>query len=327
MRILYIYRHPDMGFSIGKVFRPIENEMRRYADVDTVYMPVSNYKPKGLWHNIKAARTAVKKTHYDIVHITGTEHYLLPFLRSQNTVVTVHDLGFFTNQRVSVRSLWKYLSFIKTLQFAKRVTFISEKTQRECERFLHFKKGQAKTIFNPVGEEFTYVPKEFNALKPVILHVGTKQNKNLDNSIIALQGMNCHLRIVGKLDGKHEVLLRLYNVDYSCAHDLTDEEILNEYRNCDIVNFPSFYEGFGMPIIEGNGVGRVVVTSNISPMQDVANNSCVIVDPTSVESIRKGYEEAIKHHESYIQRGLDNVRRYELGKITRDYLELYKTMQ
>ena len=55
MRILYIYRHPDMGFSIGRVFWPIEEDMNNYAEVDNVYLPVPNYSMKGLWKNIRAA--------------------------------------------------------------------------------------------------------------------------------------------------------------------------------------------------------------------------------------------------------------------------------
>ena len=94
MRILYIYRHPDMGFSIGKVFKPIEEEMKKYAEVDSVYLPVPNYKLIGLWKNIRTALTAVHEKAYDIVHITGAEHYLIPFLPKDKLVVTLHDLGF-----------------------------------------------------------------------------------------------------------------------------------------------------------------------------------------------------------------------------------------
>ena len=61
MKILYIYRHPDMGFSIGKVFRPIENEMKKHAEVDSIYLPVSNYSFKGMWKNIRYAQRYCKK--------------------------------------------------------------------------------------------------------------------------------------------------------------------------------------------------------------------------------------------------------------------------
>ena len=116
MRILYIYRHPDMGFSIGKVFKPIEEEMKKYAEVDSVYLPCSNYQPKSLWKNIRAARKAVSQKRYDIIHITGAEHYLIPFLNRYITVVTVHDLGFYTNHKRSLRTICEYLTVVETLE-------------------------------------------------------------------------------------------------------------------------------------------------------------------------------------------------------------------
>lgn len=324
LKILYIYRHPDMGFSIGKVFKPIEEEMRKYAEVDSVYMPVPNYKPKGLWKNIKAARAAVRKKKYDIVHITGAEHYLIPFIRRENVVVTVHDLGFFANEWPSLRAIWKYCLWIKPLLLAKKVTFISEKSKGEAERFVKFCNGQAVVVHNPVGPEFTYLPKKINTQTPVILHIGTKSNKNLERTIIALRGKHCILRIVGRLS-KHQLqLLNKSTLKYEQVSDLTDEQILQEYRNCDYVNFPSLYEGFGMPIIEGQAVGRPVLTSNLSPMKEIAGEGAVIVDPNNAESIAKGYEMIGEIAENLVLKGLNNVRNFTLSFITKCYYELYK---
>lgn len=326
MKILYIYRHPAMGFSIGKVFAPIEKEMKKYTEVDVLYMPVPNYKPIGLWKNIWCTQQWVKRKHYDVIHITGTEHYLLPFLKNQKTVITVHDLGFFTNNWPSVRALWKYFLWIKTLNFATRVTFISKKSQEEANRFVHFTNGQTRVIPNPIGKEFTYKEKPFNKTCPTVLHIGTKPNKNLDNTILALKDFSHRLRIIGKLDVRQETLLRIYNIDYSVACNLTDKEIVQEYEQCDIVNFPSFYEGFGMPIIEGQAVGRVVVTSNLSPMKEVANGSAILVNPADVKSILSGYEEAIRNQKAYIEAGLKNVQRFNLKDITQEYYCLYKEL-
>ena len=89
MKILFIYRHPSMGFSIGKVFRPFEEEMKKYAEVDSIYMPTSQYSLNSIWQNIKTTRKAINSKKYDIVHITGTEHYLIPFLLGEKVVVTV----------------------------------------------------------------------------------------------------------------------------------------------------------------------------------------------------------------------------------------------
>ena len=93
MKILFIYRHPSMGFSIGKVFRPIEEEMKKYAEVDSIYMPTSQYSLNSIWQNIKTPRKAINSKKYDIVLITGKDHFLIRFLLGEKDLVTVQDLG------------------------------------------------------------------------------------------------------------------------------------------------------------------------------------------------------------------------------------------
>ncbi|MDO5131076.1 MAG: glycosyltransferase [Prevotellaceae bacterium] len=115
-------------------------------------------------------------------------------------------------------------------------------------------------------------------------------------------------------------------IRYSNVYNLSNDEIIQEYVNCDIVNFPSTYEGFGMPIIEGQAIGRVVVTSNISPMNDISNGSCVIVDPYNIESMKNGYIEAIRKNQYYVEKGMENVKRFSLSTITKEYLELYRSL-
>lgn len=324
MKILFINRNPRMGFSIGKVFKPIEEEMRKYGDVDSIELPCANYSPRSMWRNIKTAKEAVRRKQYDIVHITGAEHYLLPFLRKEKTVMTVHDLGFFTNHKFGLRAIKKYFLWIRTLPFASYVTFISEKSEKEALNLVKLKDGRHSIVLNPVGSEFIPYPKAVNTDCPVILHIGTKENKNLESTAIALKGFPCKLQIVGNLTEGQQLVLKLYGINYAQVSNLTDEEILQEYINCDYVNFPSLYEGFGMPIIEGQAIGRPVLTSNISPMKEVANGAAMIVDPTKPEAIRRGYEEIKQQVETLVERGFENVKRFALDKITRQYFDIYK---
>jgi len=325
MKVLYIYRSKALGFSIAKVFHPIEEEMRKYAEVDSVYLPEPGAKPWQLWRNIKAARLSVAAKDYDVVHITGGEYYLIPFLKGNHKlVVTVHDLGFFTNFRLTPRTLMLYWLWIRPLRKADLVTCISEKTMEEVMKYVHFAPGQICTVHNPVGKEFCYKPKEFNAVCPVVLHLGTKGNKNLETTIVALRDFPHQMRIIGKLTKEQQTLLDIYHVNYSATANLTDEEILHEYEQCDIVNFPSFYEGFGMPIIEGQAVGRVVVTSDLSPMKEIAGGAAVLVNPAEPSSILSGYREAIAHQPVFVKAGLENVKRFRIEKITEEYYSIYK---
>lgn len=324
MRVLYIYRNKQMGYSIGKVFKPIEEEMRKYADVDSIELPCCNYSLCSMWRNIKVARWKVKSKHYDIIHITGAEHYLLPFLRSEKTVVTVHDLGFFTNHKLGLRAMKKYFLWIKTLPLASYITFISEKSEQETLKLITLKNERYSVVLNPIGKEYMSYPRKFNTESPVILHIGTKENKNLESTAIALKNFPCTLRIVGKLSEGQKLALDIYHIQYECVSNLTDEEMLQEYINCDYVNFPSLYEGFGMPIIEGQAVGRPVLTSNLSPMKEVANDAAIIVDPTKPEEIRKGYENMKYEAERLVERGYENVERFSLDEITRQFFDIYR---
>ena len=311
-----------MGFSVGKVFRPIELEMGKYAKVDSLELPIANYSLKGLWTNISYLRKHLKKASYDVVLITGTENYLLPFITSSKKVVVVHDVKSFFNHVSGVRRKIKELMFIKVLGKADKIVSISEQTQKELSDY-HF---SSEVIYDPVSPAFIYKEKQMDKICPVILHIGTKVNKNLTNTILALKGLKCHLRIVGKLSEEYVKILLENNIDYSSCANISDEELLEEYSKCDIVNFPSLYEGFGMPIIEGQATGRVVVTSNLSPMKDVAGGSAVLVNPNDIESIRQGYLEAINHGESYINKGLDNVKRFSVPTITSQYFNLLKSL-
>ena len=267
-------------------------------------------------------RKQLKKESYDAVLITGTENYLLPFIPFAKKIVVVHDLESFIKKSSGLRKVLKKLMFIKVLRKADKIVSISEHTHQELLAY----DFHSDVIYDPVSPKFIHVKKVINKVCPVILHIGTKPNKNLKNTIIALRGTKCHLRIVGKLSENDLKMLQENNIDYSSCANISDEELLKEYNRCDIVNFPSLYEGFGMPIIEGQATGRVVVTSNLSPMKDVAGGCAVLVDPNDIQSLRQGYDEAINHGDYYIVKGLKNVKRFSVATITRQYFNLIKSL-
>lgn len=323
MKILYLYRNSAMGYSIGKVFAPIETTVAEYEEVDSLYMPAYGYSLKSLLQNISVVRKKVAQEHYDVIHITGQENYLIPFLDKSKLVVTVHDLDSIISSEHGIAGRIKHLCFINTISSARYLTCISEKSKKEVIDNCKVEADKITVIPNCVDSAFSYSPKAINKKCPTILHIGVNPNKNLKRTISALQGIDCHLRIVGPKQDVDFEMLNNSGIDYSLVSDLSNDEILQEYRNCDIVNFPSLYEGFGMPIIEGQAIGRTVVTSNISPMKEVAGDGAVLVDPKNVTSMHNGYIEAIHNSQKYIQRGLENVRRFEVSKIVKQYLELY----
>ena len=94
----------------------------------------------------------------------------------------------------------------------------------------------------------------------------------------------------------------------------------------DVFLLPSFYEGFGMPIIEAQATGRPVITSNIAPMSEVGGEAAVYIDPASPQSILEGYQYAFDHYNTIVEKGQQNVIRFSAENIAKQYLKAYQTI-
>ena len=103
--------------------------------------------------------------------------------------------------------------------------------------------------------------------------------------------------IVGELDDYSINLLKDSKVDYQNYVSVDKQELESLYLESDLITFPSFHEGFGLPIIEAQASGTPVITSNISPMKEVAGEGAVLVDPSLKEDIRSAILELLKNDE------------------------------
>ena len=105
--------------------------------------------------------------------------------------------------------------------------------------------------------------------------------------------------------------------------------MIEHYKNADIISFISTYEGFGLPILEAQSIGRPVITSNISSMPEVAGDGALFADPYDVASIRKGILNLINNEtlrEDLILKGLNNILRFQPKLIAEQYAELYRNI-
>ena len=268
----------------------------------------------------------LKRRSNNIYHITGDVHYMA-IATGKNSVLTIHDVKSAKSgnplKDLYIKLFWFWLPAI----FVKRITVISNFTRIELEQIIPFAKHKIRVVYNPIKGELKPTTYNFRVEKPRILLIGTKPNKNLERTFEALEKINCDLTIVGKLSENQLELLKKHNLQFTNKMNLPYSEIITCYENCDMLCFASTYEGFGMPIIEAQSIGRPVLTSEIGAMLEVANDSACLVNPYNVNSIRDGIQriladEAYRHN--LIEQGFENVKRFQLQNIVNQYINVYK---
>jgi glycosyltransferase involved in cell wall biosynthesis len=189
--------------------------------------------------------------------------------------------------------------------------------------------GKIVVIPVAISERYRRREKPFNKMQPRILQVGTAPNKNIMRLAEALRGMNCTLEVVGRLSDKQRAALSRNGIAYTNFWGLSDEEMVKRYEDSDIVALVSTYEGFGMPILEGQATGRPVITSQVLSMPEVAGSAACLVDPYDVASIREGVLRIVEedeYREALVHKGLENVKRFDAHRIAMQYLDLYRRL-
>jgi glycosyltransferase involved in cell wall biosynthesis len=263
----------------------------------------------------------------DINHITGDVDYIGLFMRRSRTVLTIHDLASLTRLHGWRRSFYWLFWVRLPIGRASYVTTVSEFTKSQIKAALGGGPQNLEVIPNCVTVSINPRPKNIDPQQFRILQIGTGWNKNLERVIAAVAGLPCILVIIGKLEVAQESLLRKYKVIYENYPGASNEEILTYYYGADIVLFVSLYEGFGLPILEAQAVGRPIVTSSREPMQSVAGQGALFVDPEDVEAIREAVWAIANNAElqrNLVTNGLENVKQYEPRNVALKYANLYE---
>ena len=195
------------------------------------------------------------------------------------------------------------LKFKYSCKNSDRIIAISENTKRDIMNFYNVSEEKIDVVYQPVNDIY-YTPiskdnarKLLNADIPndYLLYVGTiNSRKNLLSIIKAIellpQDLQIPLIIIGNgREYKQKVL------EYISEHHIekniiwagfTDITMLQAYYTCaKAFIYPSFYEGFGLPVVEAMLCGAPVISSTVSSLPEAAGPSSLLVDPNDVEEL------------------------------------------
>jgi glycosyltransferase involved in cell wall biosynthesis len=226
-------------------------------------------------------------------------------------VSTIHDLAILKFPETAHPTIlkrhqksWKILKERKA-----HIIAISNATKKDIIEHLGIPAGRIDVIYEALPQEtaqvadnlsderYIQIKKKLPLERPYILFVGTREpRKNLDRLIKAWQPLasDYQLIIAGE-EGWDQTSQNQSKKNQLVVNDqprflgkVSDEELVVLYSEAACFVYPSLYEGFGLPILEAFSFGTPVVTSNVSSMPEVAGNAAELVNPHSIEDIRKG---------------------------------------
>jgi glycosyltransferase involved in cell wall biosynthesis len=217
----------------------------------------------------------------------------------------------------------------------------------------HVAPERLATVYNGVGPEFSREPEQdarrrlaerFGIDYPYLLYVGKLQaRKNVIGLIHAYAryrketGAGARLVLAGKKvetsEGIDEAIRSLglgsdvVQLGYVAPPSADARSPLPAlYSAARMTVFPSFYEGFGIPVIEAMACGSPTIVSNVTSLPEVAGEAAVIVDPRSVEQMAEAMARLDGDSElrsRLVERGLERARLFTWERCARETLAAY----
>ena len=365
MRILYdfrIFNLQEYG-GVSKYFLKVSDQLSAYNSVKVItpiYINkyIKDLKKKYLikyLYLIKKYKYTTKVTYFvnlfitrvyifffkpDIVHLTYyPETYCKKKNRKYKLVVTVYDL---------IHELYtgKY-NYTKQINLKKNIIFtadhiicISKNTKKDLINYYNISEKKISVIYLGYDQQIEIDPiVQIDNKKPFFLYVGSRDKyKNFlkfikafgssdflkKNSNIYFFGSNrfnsTEINIIKKLG---------INLDQIKHFSGGDNKLNFLYSKAIAFIFPSFYEGFGIPLLESMKLRCPIVCSKISTFLEVANDSALFFDPHNTEDIKNKLEKIFHDKDlrkELIEKGLNNLKRFGWDKCSQETLNVYKSL-
>ena len=250
----------------------------------------------------------------DVLHLPAHRG---PLLSGSPLVVTLHDLAVLRHPETFNRWTRDYSRVVlpRLAHAATRMIAVSEFTAREAVELLGVAEERIRVIPHGVEEPFT--PHGPAAGGDYVLAVGTLEpRKNLPRVILAAERAGLDVRVVGAPGWG--------DVDVESLGYVDDDELARLYRGAACIVYPSLYEGFGLPVLEGMATGTPVVTSAGSAPAELADGAAVLVDPLDVDAIAAGIEEAVARRDELRTAGLERARGFSWQAAAEATAEVYR---
>lgn len=311
------------------------------------YDPENDYKFFTLQEKLPA--------NLDLIHYPYFEPFFLtlPLKKLLPTIVTIHDLTplvFPNHFPRGVKGEIKWQIQKRSLKGVAAVIVDSKNSQKDVTKYTSIPEEKIFVVYLAAGEEFRQLkPEELIKIKikyslpeKFVLYIGDATwNKNVPGLVRAIQKINLPLVLIGKKLAESDFDRRNpWNNDLLKVEKLTygdkkifklgfipQEDLVGIYNLATVCVQPSFYEGFGLPVLEAMSCGCPVITSKGGSLPEVAGDAAFYIDPYDIDDMANGVGEIYFNtpvQERFRKVGFLQAKKFSWKKTAEETVKVYK---
>ena len=321
-----------------------------YSCGNSVELVAPNYwffKFRRSYWRLNIVAKLLKNKNIDIFH--GLSH-VLPYNIEKTgipTVVTMHDLIFLRFPQFYKwidRKIYKSV-YLSSCHRASKIIAISKQTKSDLVDFLGINPDKIEVIYQTCNKLFyekvseaqkSAVKAKFNLPEKFILTVGTIERRKNQLSVVKAV-LNEMLDIPVVILGRPRPKEYLEEVKRFIAekgmesqviflHNTNTDELHAIYQMAEMMIYPSFFEGFGLPVLEAQAAGCPVITSNLSSLPEAGGNGALYIDPSDIDAIGSAIKKLLSNNElrnNMIIRGNENAADFSEKLAAERLMKLY----
>ena len=275
-------------------------------------------------------------------------------------IITIHDLSFLRNPEFfsTRKNFWhSMIDVSRLLKKFDQIIAVSENTKRDIIELCGIDSEKVKVIYSGISQEcrmiadpnsietkkLDEVKRKYNLSDKFILYLGTiEPRKNIIGIIRAYNQLrildkreNCELQdlkliIAGGRGWKSKDIykeqeLSEYKDDIKFLGYIDFEDKVYLYNLASVFIYPSFYEGFGFPLLEAMACGTPVVASYSSSLPEVMGSAGLLVNPYNINDIACAIKQILSNkdlRDKLIKKGLKQASKFNWAKTATEYLKI-----
>ena len=322
-----------------------------------VFFQTNNKKTIGSTRLIKGSNNLLSQILFDLFRVNslaksekinifhGPSH-ILPFFTKNDIsyVLTVHDLAFFIYPQYYSKIFILYYRYIlkRSLKNADKIIAVSNNTKADIIKFYMINPDKIEVIYPGIDPLFFEPLREERMIKEKYFFSVTThpKRKNIINVLKALENnlvKGYKYVIAGKISDDQLINLNTIIESFELQNRVvilgfvTDLELKNLYSFAEFFIYPSFYEGFGLPVLEAMICSCPVITSNNSSLIEVMQNKDFLIDPHKTQDIIEKINLIINlkdnEREELIKQNYRFASQFTWEKSAQDVLKIYNYMK